>query len=293
MIRLLQLRLVTLLWAGLLCGCREDPDDETLLFPEDANYAGWVGRPIGEAGFRGTDLNGQPISLEAYRGRVLLLDFWASWSPKCMEMFPSKLDAYKKHHHAGLEIIGINADFTREDLDKVLNTESPPWPQHFNRAGEADAAVRRFGITHFPSLWLVDRQGVVRHISAGRDLETKIELLLAESATPATTPDPPARSWKDRLLGAFKGGPAPDPDAARKAVIDDPKAYLDVKNVLITAKRRVATVKTTEATHQVVVGKTIAVSTRSGPVQLVCQSIESDGLTFQLAGRREPFKIDF
>jgi thiol-disulfide isomerase/thioredoxin len=97
-----QLRLLVPLVAGLLSGCGKKGGDEALLFPDDAQYASRVGRPVAEAGFRGVDLSCQPIALEAYRGRVLLLDFWASWRPKCMEMFPAKLAAYKRFHHLGL-----------------------------------------------------------------------------------------------------------------------------------------------------------------------------------------------
>ena len=288
-------RLLVLVVAGLLSGCKDEVAEEELLFPEDANYTSWVGRPIAEVGFTGGDLNGAPLDLTKYRGRVLMLDFWASWSPKCMEMFPAKLAVYKQHHHAGLEIVGINADFAREDLDKVLAKENPPWPHHFNRQGEADAAVKKFGITHFPSIWLVDRQGVVRFISGGRNLESKVAQLIAETPVTAATPvvGKAAPSWKERILTTLGGGSKTDPVAARNAVMGEPEAFLDVKNIMITATRRVATVKTPDATHQVVIGKEIAVNTDAGPVALVCKAIESDGLTFVVGGLDTLIKIAF
>jgi len=288
-------RLLALVAAGLLCGCKDEASEEELLFPDDANYAARVGRALAEIPFTGNDLAGSPLDLAKYRGKVLLLDFWASWSPRCMEMFPAKLAAYKKFHHAGLEIVGINADFAREDLDKVLAKENLPWPQHFNRQGEADAAVKTFGITHFPSLWLVDRRGVIRFVSAGKNLDEKIGLLIGEA--PAATAAPVAKksapSWKERITGVFGGGPKEDPVAARNSLMSEPEAFLDVKNVMITSTRRIATVKTPDATHQVVVGKEISVSTDAGPVPLVCKTIESDGLTFVVTGQDTPFKIAF
>lgn len=286
-------RLIALVVLAMAGGCKEKAGEE-LLFPEDANYQAWVGRDIAEAGFRAADLGGNVIDLTKYRGKVLMLDFWASWSPKCMEMFPAKLAAYQRHHHAGLEIVGINADFDRADLDKVLAKESPPWPQHFNRQGEASAAVKQFGITHFPSIWLIDRQGVVRFISGGLDLEAKVAMLVAEPATaaPATKPAQ-TPSWKERIMSTFGSGGKPDPIAAMNAVTREPEVYLDVKNVMITSTRRIATVKTPDATHQVVVGKEIAVNTDHGPVPLVCKTIESDGLTFVITGRDTPIKVAF
>ena len=287
-------RLLALIVAATACGCREENGEE-MLFPDDANYGKWVGQNITTAGFNGLDLAGAPIDLAKFRGRVLMLDFWASWSPKCMEMFPAKLATYQKFHHAGLEIVGINADFDRQELDKVLAKENLPWPQHFNRQGENDAAVKKFGITHFPSIWLVDRQGVVRFISGGKNLEAKLEQLLNESAGPSPLPAAKGNepSWKERIMSTFGGGPATDPVAAINAVMAAPEAFLDVKNVMITSKRRIATVKTPDATHQVVIGKEITVTTESGPVPIVCKSIESDGLVFVVTGQDTPFKVTF
>lgn len=285
--------LLALVAGGLLGGCGKEAG-EPLLFPDDSNYTTWVGRNIADVGFQGTDLSGAPLDLSRFHGRVLMLDFWASWSPKCMEMVSAKLAVYQKFHHAGLEIIGINADFDGQDLDKVLARENLPWPQHFNRQGEADAAVTRFGITHFPSIWLVDRRGIIRFISGGMNLEAKIEQLIGEPAAAAPSPvKQAAPSWKERILSTIGGGPKDDPAAAAAALLAEPEAFLDVKNVMITGTRRVATVKTPDATHQVVIGKQIAVTTDSGPVPLVCKSIESDGLTFVISGRDTPIRIPF
>jgi hypothetical protein len=188
--------------------------------------------------------------------------------------------------------VSINADFAREDLDKVLATANLPWPQHFNRTGEPDAAVQKFGIAHFPSLWLVDRQGVARYISAGQDLDIKVSRLVAEAAGPTNATEDGSPGWKERLIGVFSGS-KDDPAAARQALLEDPKSHLDIKNVVITAKRRVATVKTSGATQQLVVGKVVAVATPAGSVSLVCRAIEKDGLIFQIVGRADTFKIDF
>ena len=276
---------------GVLCSCKEEVKED-LLYKEDAVYFDWVGKSIDEVYFKFTSLKGEHIELSRYRGRVVLLDFWATWGPPCIEAIPEKMAAYKKYQHMGFEIIGVSADFDQADLEKVISRENIPWPQYFNPRGKDNAAVKTFGITHFPSMWLIDRKGVVRYISAGHSLSTKVETLLREGGAPASksgkTP-----SWKERIMSSFGSEEKEDPVAAQDEIMREPEQYLEVKNVMITASRRIATLKTQNTTHQLVIGKQIDVQTKSGKVLLTCKEINRDGLVMMVPGNDTPIRVAF
>ena len=278
--------------ALLLCGCNEEDVEEALLYPDDKNYSSWVGKNVAEIDFHFRDLKGKEVDLAKYRGQVLMLDFWATWGPPCMEILPAKLAAYEKYQHLGFDIVGITGDLDKGDLEKVIAQHDIKWPQYFHPDGPENAAKQKFGITHFPSMWLLDKKGVIRYISAGRDMEGKIESLISEGAPPAQTTGK-SGSWTDKIASVFSGTPKEDPITAMKQLMDSPDQYMDVKNITITTTRRIATLKTTASTHQLVIGKEIKVPTEAGEVLVMCKEINSDGLVLQVPGQDSPIKLAF
>jgi peroxiredoxin len=268
-----------------LFGCDKNTD-ESLYYEEDAAYREQVGKPVAE--FKFTSLAGEHVDLARYRGSVVLLDFWATWTSPCMELIPDKKAAYKRYHHAGLEIVSISADFDRKELQSVITREGLEWPQYYNPSGKDNAAVKQFGIKHFPSMWLLDRKGNIRYISAAQDLNTKIESLLKETAAPAGKP-----SWTERVTSIFTSEEVEDPVQAMDELIASPDVYIDIKNVTITRTRRVATVKTSGATHQVVTGKKIEVPTDSGSITVICKEIRADAVAFVIPGQDLLISVKF
>ena len=124
------------------------------------------------------DLNGKEVDISKLKGKVVLIDFWATWCGPCLAEIPHLLEAYKKHHSQGFEIIGISLDKDQNTLRRYIEKQGMTWPQHLDE----DKSVRkRSGVHGIPSMYLLDRKGVVRHIDVrGESLEKAIAELCSE-----------------------------------------------------------------------------------------------------------------
>jgi len=131
-----------------------------------------------------TTLDGVPAhNLQALQGKVVYVDFWASWCPPCVKSFPflSQLDHDLKDQ--GLQVIGINLDEKIADAETFLTN----YPVNFEIALDTDKqCAKDFGVVAMPSSYLIDRKGVIRHVHQGfrpseaKDLRLAIEYLLSE-----------------------------------------------------------------------------------------------------------------
>lgn len=129
-----------------------------------------------------TDITGKEVDMTKLRGKVVLIDFWATWCKPCIMDLPNVLAAHKKYSDKGLEIVGISWDESKEDLLAFVKQHGMNWPNYFEvgAPGGADAISRRFNIMGIPTQWLVDKKGFVRSTEARGDLDTQIAKLLAE-----------------------------------------------------------------------------------------------------------------
>lgn len=137
-----------------------------------------LGRPYD---FKVTTTGGRAFRLSDWRGRVVLVDFWATWCTPCREKLPEIQKLYDQAHARGLEIVGVSFDDDLRGLAAFVKKHRMPWLQVADGRGwEGSPQARQFGITSLPSMWLVDRQGVLRDLDAREDLARKVERLLAE-----------------------------------------------------------------------------------------------------------------
>ena len=140
--------------------------------------------PVGEplADFDEKDLDGKPLSIAAFKGKVVLLDFWATWCPPCMIELPNVIATYKKHHQEGFEIIGITKDDDRATLEKFLQRQDGmTWPQFFDGNRTGNKLAVKYGVNLIPFTVLLDRDGkvIASHLS-GEALETAVSAALAK-----------------------------------------------------------------------------------------------------------------
>jgi thiol-disulfide isomerase/thioredoxin len=128
------------------------------------------------------DLSGRGVSITSLKGKVVLVDFWASWCAPCREELPVLESLYKKYRGRGFEIVGVNLDQSPDNVQRFLSGT----PLSFRVVHDRGRAVAdRYAPSKMPSSFLIDRKGIVRHVHAGfrasdrGALEKQISALLA------------------------------------------------------------------------------------------------------------------
>ena len=124
-----------------------------------------------------TAVDGREVDLAKLKGKVVLIDFWATWCGPCVGEVPHVLDAYKKFHDKGFEIIGISLDRDKNLLTSFIKERGMAWPQSFE---SSNALADKFGISSIPVMWLVDKEGNVATKNARADLARQVEKLLGK-----------------------------------------------------------------------------------------------------------------
>ena len=128
-----------------------------------------------------TAADGQPFDMAKLRGKVVLLDFWASWCGPCMADAPKVAAVYRELHDQGFEIVGINLDEDKAAMEAAAKRVGMPWTQAHDGKGWEGDLVKRFGVRSIPSTWLFDRTGKLREVGLrGEELDARVQRLLEE-----------------------------------------------------------------------------------------------------------------
>lgn len=149
-----------------------------------------VGQPLD---IKFTAVDGREVDLAKMKGKVVLIDFWATWCGPCIGELPHVLEAYEKFHPQGFEIVGISFDQDKGALERLTKQKGMTWPQYFDGAGWKNTFGQRFGIRGIPTMWLVDKEGKLATRFGRSDLATKVEALLAGKTLAADPPSPARR----------------------------------------------------------------------------------------------------
>ena len=125
------------------------------------------------------DTHGDQVQLSQLRGKVVLIDFWASWCGPCRRNNPNLVRLYKKYHDMGLEIYGISIDDNEEHWKEAVRVDKMDWIQVNDDKGWDASSVNAYGINAIPASFLVDKQGIIRQMDlSGRHLEIEVKSLL-------------------------------------------------------------------------------------------------------------------
>lgn len=159
------------------------------LFAASADPLVRVHAEEGEAVLRRLSLPGKPLAIEGTRldgtafeqgplaGKVVVVDFWATWCKPCLAEIPNLLALRKKYGKHGFEVVAISLDDDRQDLDAFLEKQELPWTVLHSGRGTRDPLAVHYGIRSIPQMFVVGRDGTVLSTDARGE---KLEALLAE-----------------------------------------------------------------------------------------------------------------
>jgi len=135
--------------------------------------------------FNLTTIDGQEIKLSDLKGKVILLDFWATWCGPCKESIPHLNEVYKNYHQSGFELIGLSMDKMSEVemVRRFVRSMDITYPIGFT----SKELVKSYGVSVIPTTILIDKKGRIRekimgfNTSIARKITMRIEELLSES----------------------------------------------------------------------------------------------------------------
>jgi peroxiredoxin len=128
------------------------------------------------------DVDGKPFSIANYKGKVVLLDFWATWCGPCVGELPNVLETYKKHHGEGFEILGISLDQEESSLRDFVKKRGMAWQQYFDGKGWGNKLAGKYGVNSIPATYLLDGEGkIIAHDVRGEALEAAVAKALGKN----------------------------------------------------------------------------------------------------------------
>ena len=110
-------------------------------------------------------LDGKTIALDAYKGRVVLLDFWATWCEPCREELPNVKANYAKYHARGFDIVGVSLDEDKKELRDFIKAQKMPWPQLFDGKVFEGATPSAYGVAGIPFTLLIGKDGKIIQVN--------------------------------------------------------------------------------------------------------------------------------
>lgn len=121
------------------------------------------------------DVNNQPVSLSSFKGKVTLIDFWASWCGPCRSENPNVVAAYKQFHAKGFEILGVSLDDQKDKWLQAISKDNLTWTHVSDLKGWQSEVAAKYGVQSIPSNYLIDASGkIIAKNLRGEDLENKL-----------------------------------------------------------------------------------------------------------------------
>lgn len=150
---------------------------------------GWMGKQAPE--LEGEDLSGRKLDLSAYRGRVVLVDFWATWSQPSLTRLNDLVALYEKYHEQGFDIVSISLDGDPETVERFMARHKLPWRVAVEPKTWEGPNVRRYAVTALPDGFVIGRDGnIARAGLSQRGVEPVVRRLMEKAGQAETQAAP-------------------------------------------------------------------------------------------------------
>jgi thiol-disulfide isomerase/thioredoxin len=178
---------------------KKSTDKDVVAMLKDANLEGvlrFLKLPGNELEIKGDLLGGGQLDWKAYRGKVVIVDLWATWCPICRQEMPDVLEAYRAYHDKGLEVLGVSLDESPEDAKKYLKDAHIPWDNMLQKDPKQryfnHPLVEHYGISGIPVTMLVGKDGrVITTHARGPKLQSELAKLFGPPAGAKQAAAPP------------------------------------------------------------------------------------------------------
>ncbi|MCS6976107.1 MAG: TlpA family protein disulfide reductase [Gemmatales bacterium] len=144
-----------------------------------------IGEPAPE--IEGEDIDGNPMKLSDFRGKVVLIDFWGEWCPHCVNLIPHARELAEKMKDKPFVLLGVNSDRNRERVKQFVKERDVTWRSWWNGGSPAGPISAKYGVQGWPTLYLIDDKGIVRARWVGapspQELDKTVEEWVAKVGT--------------------------------------------------------------------------------------------------------------
>lgn len=138
-----------------------------------------IGKPAPE--IEGEDIDGKPMRLSDYRGKVLVLVFWGTWCGPCMAMVPHEREMAERLEGKPFALLGVNSDEDREQAKEVMEREGITWRSWWDGGSQSGPIATQWNVDGWPTIYVLDSEGVIRYTDIrGEQLDEAVDTLLKE-----------------------------------------------------------------------------------------------------------------